>query len=302
MNMKESILITGSTGFLGKALIKALLKNDFNLIGLHVIRDSKTTKRKSLTHEDIYIRYEDEISEKISDKNIKAIIHLATDYGSKNLKNVKSCNYDLPLKLLQITESESIEYFINADSFFSDLPDSYPHLKEYRKWKKLFRETGRKFSNNMTTHFFNMRIFHMFGPNDSSGKFVYEMQKNMEANIESIDLTECDQLRDFIYIDDVVSAFKIVLEKRYEIKEFYKNFDVGSGKKVTIKHFLDILKKTIRSSSLLNFGAIEKRKGETELELIEANNASLKNLGWKNCKNLDHNIDTLIKYKKIKES
>ena len=64
----------------------------------------------------------------------------------------------------------------------------------------------------------------MFGPNDSSGKFVFEMQKNMEANIESIDLTECDQLRDFIYIDDVVSAFEIVLEKRYEIKEFYKNF------------------------------------------------------------------------------
>jgi nucleoside-diphosphate-sugar epimerase len=293
--MKNSILITGSTGFLGKAQVKNFLVKDFNLIGLHIVRDGKPRNKKTLTHENIYVNELKDIRGKISNKNIIAIIHLATDYGLNDESNVKLCNYDYPKTLLQLSESIGIKYFINADSFFSDLPQSYSYLKQYRLWKKSFRDFAITNSINKKIYFINMRIFHMFGPNDSPGKFVFDMFEQIRANKSIIDLTECDQLRDFVYIDDVVTAFETVFLKRYKIKDFYKNFDVGSGKKLSIKSFLLILKRHLKSSSNLNFGALPKREGEHYLDFIHADNQGLKQIGWKN-EDLEKNIITLLKY------
>ena len=121
------------------------------------------------------------------------------------------------------------------------------------------------------------------------------MKKSLEENIKSIDLTDCRQLRDFIYIDDVVSAFVSVIKNKEKIKELYANFDIGRGEKVTIRYFLETLKEQLKSKSYLNFGALDKRKGEEDLELINADNFSLRKLGWSVSKTLEDDIATLIK-------
>ena len=260
-----------------------------------MLRDEKPYDKETFTDEDIFIKDLDDIQKKISKKNINAIIHLATDYGIKDKKYVDLCNYELPVQLLEIAKQNSIKYFINADSFFSDLPDSYPHLKEYRKSKKRFRSYGKEFALKNNLNFYNMRIFHMFGPEDSHGKFVHDMKNSLEDNLASINLTDCTQLRDFIYIDDVVSAFANVINNKHKIKELYANFDVGRGEKVTIRYFLETLKEQLKSKSYLNFGALDKRRGEEDLELINADNHSLRKLGWNTSKKLEDDIATLIK-------
>ena len=291
----SSILITGSTGFLGKALVKHLKKKKYYLISLQVIRSNTKKTKNTLVDETIYVESLDNVNFQLKSKKIDAIVHLATDYGIESPDYVKSCNYDFPKALLDYATQNSIKFFLNADTFFSDLPDSYPYLKEYRNWKKLLRDYGKKLSLSNKICFYNLRIFHMFGPSDSAGKFVHDMKKKMSADEDLIDLTDCTQLRDFIYIDDVVSAFEIVLRHRENIRDSYKNYDVGSGKKVSIKYFLLKLKEKLNSKSYLNFGALTKRKGESDLELISADIKPLLKLGWKISKKLDDNISSLIK-------
>ena len=165
MSAKKHILLTGSTGFLGKHISKASLKLII-LLPLHLKRNKNNKIATYYKREGIVVDSVGEIKENLFDLRFDSIIHLATDYGNREESEVKNCNFNLPTKLLDIAFLKGIP-FINADSFFSDLPDDYPYLKEYRFWKRSFRDYAKEKSNSKNNTFINMRIFHMFGPNDS---------------------------------------------------------------------------------------------------------------------------------------
>ncbi len=74
-----------------------------------------------------------------------------------------------------------------------------------------------------------MKIFHMYGPGDSPNKFIPWLIAQLKNNVPKIDLTAGEQTRDFIYIDDVCTAFKTVCDKMDDIPERFASFEVGTG-------------------------------------------------------------------------
>ena len=124
-----------------------------------------------------------------------------------------------------------------------------------------------------------MKIFHMYGPNDSFSKFIPSMIYRMKNNECSIDVTLGNQTRDFIYIDDVVEAYSSVLNKFQIIKQRVVEFEVGTGTETSIKALLLLIKKLTSSSSTINFGLI--KYGEHEIMSSKAENENLIALGWK---------------------
>jgi nucleoside-diphosphate-sugar epimerase len=108
--------------------------------------------------------------------------------------------------------------------------------------------------------------------------------EQMLSNRDVINLTQGNQRRDFIYIDDVVSVYLLILRK-HEILSEFSEFDVGTGEQISIREFVLKLKDTmelIYNKPILmnlNFGAIPYRKGEM-MEVVEDVNP-LFNLGWK---------------------
>jgi nucleoside-diphosphate-sugar epimerase len=103
---------------------------------------------------------------------------------------------------------------------------------------------------------------------------MIERLKNNEA---SIDLTEGEQQRDFIYYEDIVDAFETVINRNDEIAT-NSNFQVGSGEHISIKELMLFLKEQTGSTSILNFGLIPYR--ENELMISETNIEPLRKLGW----------------------
>ncbi len=77
--------------------------------------------------------------------------------------------------------------------------------------RKIFVEWLKYFSDRIKV--VNLKLEHMYGPKDDDSKFVTWITNQMLNNISSIDLTEGTQKRDFIYIDDVVDAYMLMLEK-----------------------------------------------------------------------------------------
>jgi nucleoside-diphosphate-sugar epimerase len=98
-------------------------------------------------------------------------------------------------------------------------------------------------------------------------------------------LTPGLQKRDFIYIDDVVSAYLVLLEKAQQMKDAYMEFDVGSGQAVSIREFVETVHQLTNSRTKLRFGAVEYRKNETMES--NANTAALRALGWQSATDLE---------------
>jgi nucleoside-diphosphate-sugar epimerase len=132
----------------------------------------------------------------------------------------------------------------------------------------------------------------MFGPKDDGSKFIPFVISQLKENVEEIKLTEGKQLRDFIYIDDVVSAYLCSIEKVQFLGSFTQ-FDVSTGTLITVKDFLLKLKRVYetvfgQTESKLNFGAIPYRPNE--MMNVAVNNKSLIDLGWKPIYSIDEGI------------
>ena len=131
----------------------------------------------------------------------------------------------------------------------------------------------------------------MYGENDSMKKFIPFIINEIKNNVPYIDLTEGDQKRDFIFVDDVVNAFEIVMNSCHRLPN-YENFDVGTGKVTAIKDLIILIKSKLNSQTELRFGKINYRKNE--IMFSKASNEKLVKLGWEIHYDLEKGISNVL--------
>ena len=98
----------------------------------------------------------------------------------------------------------------------------------------------------------------------------------------------------FVFIDDVVNAFILLIDQLSTFDKGFFNFQIASGEIVSIRHLLEMIHSLTDSRSILNFGAVPYRKNE--LMLPETDNASLKSLGWSPSINLQSGLTRTLNY------
>jgi CDP-paratose synthetase len=284
----KTILITGITGFLGSHLAHRFINSDYNVIGL--IRNSSNILRINSLIERIKLYNINEINlEDIFIENkINIVIHTATNYGRTNesLSEILEVNINLPISIFQFCNKYGTEVFFNSDTFFNTDSLHYEYLTAYTKTKHLIVEL-MKCQSYSCTKFINIKLQHMYGPDDSENKFIPWFLSQLKQNISHIDLTSGIQKRDFVYIDDVVEAYFVLL-KNINILLHNEEYDVGTGESIEFREFLLKIysefcnqQKDSNFTKIiteLRFGAKDMRKGEP-LE-IKANIIKLRILGW----------------------
>lgn len=285
----DIILITGINGFLGSHLAKRLCQN-YNVIGLeHSIDNLYRLKGYKFP---IFLSDEKSINKIFDDYNIEIIIHAATIYRryDENIIDLINTNIVLPIRLYELAKKNGTKLFINTDSFFNNEGSQYKYLGEYILSKRHVIEWLKKISSG--TKLINMKLFHMYGEEDSQNKFIPYMINQLRVNNISIDLTLGEQTRDFIYIDDVISAYECVIKNLSKISESFSEFEVGTGIQTSIRDFMEMLKKYTKSTVVLNFGALPYR--EHEIMNSRANNKELVKLGWQPTFTLEKGIKKLL--------
>ena len=273
--MSKRILITGITGFLGSHLAKACLANGYQVIALKR-RDSSLSRIESIVCDVTLYDTEDlDVSMLfVEQPSIAAVIHTATCYGrnGESINQIFESNTAFPLRLLEAASQAGVGTFINTDTVL----DKYLNL--YALTKNQFLEWGRFFAMRSRIHFSNVRLEHFFGPNDDESKFTSFIIKKCLDNAPELKLTPGEQKRDFIYVDDVVAAYMLLLEKLGTFSDHYVEFDVGSGKAVSIRDFVETVQRMTHSQTKAVFGALPYREGEVMLSC--ANVEPLQKLGW----------------------
>jgi len=292
------IFITGGNGFLGSNLINKISKKNYILHLL--IREKSNISRLKLNKKIKLLRFKKKNLENFFKKNkYDMIIHCATNYGIEedNSSNVIYPNLLLPLQLLDLAKKYSVKSFINTDTILNKNISSYTLSKgQFVDWLKFFS----KFLNC-----YNVKLEHFYGPKDNNNKFVINTICRLLKNEDKIDFTKGFQKRDFIYISDVVSALeKIILfalkKERVNSNDFnLKTFEIGTGKKTSIKSFvLLIAKLTGNTRTRLEFGKLPFRKNE--IFNVKVNLSNIKEIGWRSKIKLEHGlIKTINYYKKI---
>lgn len=291
--MSKTLLVTGATGFLGSYLVKRLLQDGHKVVILK--RSFSNTRRihdvlSQLIWYDIDHSSLDKPFQEI--EHIDAVIHTATCYG----RNQESASFMLenntffPLQLLQTAIQFKTSTFFNTDTIIDKF------LNAYSLSKKQFMEWGNYLAKSKEIRFVNVQLQHMLGPDDDDSKFTSYVIQSCLNNIKELDLTAGEQRRDFVYIDDVTSAYSILLEKAEKQLELYQNYEVGSGQAVSIRELVEKVHHLTQSKTVLKFGVLPYRDGEVMYS--KANIKAMTELGWEPKTNLEIHLRQTIEAEK----
>lgn len=287
----KTILLTGATGFLGSHLLESLLKAKYKVVILKRSTSDVWRIEHLLSKVVSYNVDQYDLELAFLEQKIDIVIHTACSYGRKGelISDVVETNLVYGLKLLDACLKFNTNTFFNTDTLL------HKNLNIYTLSKKQFVEWLVQVSDKVQV--VNLKLEHMFGPKDDAGKFVSWIVGQLKRKAPEIKLTSGEQKRDFIYIDDVVSAYMTTLGQCEKLPVF-SEYDVGTGQSISVKVFVEKLKKAFESQfgstqTKLNFGAIPLREGE--VTRVDVNNSTLIELGWHPKMSLDEGLTILLR-------
>lgn len=285
----KTILVTGANGFLGSHLVRALLDDGYR-VAILKRTTSKLDRIEEYVNQIAMFNIEDGVDTPFNVMGtIDAVIHTATSYGrhGETPYQIFEANTAFPLRLMENAVSNGTDLFINTDTILDRFINHYALSKSH------FAEWGRQFASSGKIAFANIRLEHMYGPGDDATKFTTHVIRSCVTNVPQLNLTPGEQRRDFIYIDDVVVGYMQLLRSLDAKKHEYSQFDLGSGKAVTIRQFVETVHRITCSTTKLNFGALPYRNNE--IMSSEADISTFQSLGWECKTSLEEGIRRTIK-------
>ncbi|MEX0647975.1 MAG: NAD(P)-dependent oxidoreductase [Balneolaceae bacterium] len=291
----STVLVSGATGFLGSHIVKALISDNHKVV---ILKRSTSDTYRINDVMDRLLCYDVDVQnleEAFSDHKPEVVIHTACSYGKDEepiYKTVES-NLIFGLEILDAAIKYGTGTFFNTGTFYNNASPQ-KHLNVYTLSKKQFLDWLKQQSDHIQV--INMKLEHMYGPTDAHSKFVPWLISRLFEEPNEIPLTKGEQTRDFIYVDDVVSAFMTVLNQADDLSNF-EEYIVGTGNQVPLKKFIQTAKRIyeaeIKSSgTTLKFGAVPYRHGE--IMKRNSDNQKLTDLGWKPAYTLENGLKKYI--------
>lgn len=251
--MKKQILITGAGGFIGSYLLKEIIE-DSEYEAVIIIKDSSDTFRikDMLSKCKVYSAQESDLESIFVQNNIGGIVHLATYYkkthNNDDIEEMIASNITFPTKLIELAAKYESRFFINTGTFFehsmfsNPINESTPVMPYnlYASTKTGFDSILKYYAQDSALNILTLKLAAPFGYNDNQ-KLVPFLINSLLENQEVI-LEKGEQEWDFIYVKDVVEAFKKAIELAMKSKRtLHEDVLIGTGVKTAVKEIAGIL-------------------------------------------------------------
>ena len=300
-----NIFITGSSGFIGFHLVKKLLDKGHKIHGFDSMNNYYDIKLKK-SRLKILKSYKNFSftkglleNQKILSKSIlrfkpKIIIHLAAQAGVRysierprvyldsnviGTYNVIELAKKVAVKHLLIASSSSV-YGANKKLPFREIDKTETQLSIYAATKKSTECIAHSFSTIWKVPTTLLRLFTVYGPWGRPDMALFKFTKGI-LNKKKIDIYNNGKMyRDFTYIDDIVNAIYLLINKAPNLKQLgkirndslstvapFRILNIGNTNKVFLQSFINELEKQIGIKAIKNYMPMQ--KGDVKMTLSD---------------------------------
>ncbi len=294
---KIRILIFGGTGFIGHHLTKKFVKK-----GCQVTSVSKRSPTKEKFIKGVYyLKLDLEKSKNYSvlKKNFDYLINASGYINNNNkTKKYKKHNFKIVKNIFSHFKDSKLKAFLNFSSCAEYGGKNSPQ-SEISKCKpvSVYGKDKLKCTNFLVKSFnkynFPMIIFRayqIYGPLQEANRLIPIASKACYFDKE-FNCIDGNQIRDYLYIDDVVDA---TLKALNNTKSIGQIFNLGSGKKISIKYLINCIKNYYKRGKPL-YGKVALRKDESR-EIYPNISKIKKMLKWKPKTDFKKGLLTTLEY------
>ena len=329
-----SIIVTGSAGFIGSALVKRLLKNGERIIGIDNHNEYYDTKlkedrlkefinNKNYDHFRIDLCDKDGISSIFSKFKPDRVVNLAAQAGVRySIENpmvyinsnivgfgniLENCKIHNISHLLYA--SSSSVYGANTTMPFS-VHDNVDHpLSLYAASKKSNELMAHTYSHLHKLPTTGLRFFTVYGPWGRPDMALFKFTKAI-LNDEPINVFNFgNHQRDFTYIDDIVYGIIKILDKPASLNKNWNSekpdpgssiapwriYNIGSNNPIKLMDFINAIEKALGKKAVINYLPLQ--PGDVPATYANIDNL-VNDFQYKTNTNIDDGINKFISWYK----
>ena len=276
----NSILVTGSSGFIGRKVLEKLPK-------LGVITDHDNSIRIDLQN----------INEVMKINSADIVIHLAGKTPKKELKwnNYFNNNISSTLNILEYCIIKNVKKLIYVSNYiygnpkYSPIDEIHPinPHNSYSESKYLGERLCKFYCDKMNINLIILRPFNIYGESMNKNFLLSNLINSIKTD-QKMTIVNKDSRRDFLHVDDFVDL--ILKIKDYNCK--FEIFNVGTGISFSFNEIIEKIEKI--TSKKLNLEYLEDKK--IFMDDIKADISKIKEkLDWKPRVGIDEGLKRMLK-------
>lgn len=300
------ILVTGGAGFIGSHIVDALITNNHQvLIVDNLSHGKKSNINAKATFYNMDIR-DNKISDIFKEEKPEILIHNAAQISVPSSiadpLNDADINIMGSLNLLEAARKNGVKKIIfpSSAAMFGEpqyLPIDENHplemLSGYGVTKHTLNHYFKIYRELYNIDYVNLIYSNVYGPRqDSSGEggVVSIFSEKMLENISPSIFGDGEQLRDFVYVKDVVRANLIALETNKS-----GLYNVCTNEKTSVNKLFDLFNELLNKNLKADYQPV--RKGDINNSYMTYEKIN-KDLGWSPEYSLDLGLKETIEYYK----
>ena len=259
-----NIFLTGSNGYIGGNFLKMASSVGHKVFALTRKKRNKKMKNVKWITGSIDKEWKEF-------KRSDILVHLATEGGYEKYPKFKKCfNFNVlkSKKLVTNAYNSGCKKFLiistKKEKRFKDLNYNIKKIKNYEKkadyiypfTKALFSKFCKDFSKKKDAKFRIIRIFHVYGRNENRRRLWPTLILSAKKEKDFM-MSPGSQQTDFNFIDNVVEGLISSLNFNDKRSKFPQVWEMGSGKKMSVKKFALIIWNKLKPSSKIIFSKIK---------------------------------------------
>lgn len=254
-----TILLTGSTGFIGSHFIQACYER-FHIIAL--VRPSSDTK--AIAPYCTIARYDGSIESLeaiFASYHIDGVVHLAAfvqsgQSGASDIASLVAANITLGAQILETLGKTQARFFINTLSYFQFAnATTYSPFNLYAATKQAFYDICVHYAATLPSKIVHILLYDTYGEMDTRGK-ILSLWRDLLHNPPKQNLAMSDglQVLDLTHIDDIVSGFALAIDS-IDCLHTSTIYTLESTNRIRLRELASVFESLANARLPLDFGA-----------------------------------------------
>ena len=284
----KTVLITGGSGFVGKALVQRLKYDGAKVIVLDTKQKIDVCNWKQIAH----------LNKR---KTIDVVYHLAAvsfvPYSWDHPREVNEINIIGTLNMLEFCRRRNIRKFVFISSYVYGRPtylpidESHPVKPENPyAWSKYVGESlCAEYAKNFGVKSVILRPFNIFGKGHAPQFLIPSIIRQIR-NTKAVVLDDPRPKRDFLYISDMIEALVAAGQYNPRTTEI---FNIGFGRSFSVREIVQLITKTVGKKIQVRYRN-KARKGEV-LDVVANIKKAKQVISWQPQVGLEEGLGKILR-------